>query len=625
MAPVRVSDPSQVPQALVRWDAAHERYIEAGGAQVSEARKVGAIMRTLPAAIHDKALWDIEQFKDSPEALRKWLTQKTRNVTRGGYDGDKKQVNSLLEEYEELPEGLQDEIHALGEVPEEVICAFVKKRMANFRRTGDRSKPTAQSPGPRPDAREAPPRDARDVRCSNCGEKGHAGKDCKQPRRDPKDRPCFKCGQMGHMSRFCPNAQTQKAMAVGDSSPTPVESINCMADEDYVPVHRRGKHSRRPPAVRFAEAYGCSHQGCGCEQSAFIAMSRHEVVEPSVEDGDNEDGKPGTMSNDTQPSKRTWAKVVADSYASGRLHIAGSAKANGECSVGHPLNKEPYNDQPPSLRNLNVVSAVKMESGEPSESPLKSRAAKLLRSRDPPELDLSDDEDEPVNHRGAPPEGYGHRMQWRRAKLVDAETEETVSKPEPGRWLKKIVSTDSKVQSVVKDLMETHRKDPPQVINLFESIPDQLNSLPQVQEPEYLDIEFTLDTGASVHAIDALDLPGFTIRESAGSRRKQNFQAAGGKLIPNEGETDVFFLSNATDGPCELMACMQIAKVTRPLLSVSKITEGNRLKVLCDHEAAYIMNLQGKVLARFGRNGGLYTAVLKVKNPKFKPFTRPAP
>ena len=37
------------------------------------------------------------------------------------------------------------------------------------------------------------------------------------------------------------------------------------------------------------------------------------------------------------------------------------------------------------------------------------------------------------------------------------------------------------------------------------------------------------------------------------------------------------------------------------------------------------MNLQGKVLVKFARNGGLYTAVLKVKNPKFEPFTRPAP
>ena len=147
------------------------------------------------------------------------------------------------------------------------------------------------------------------------------------------------------------------------------------------------------------------------------------------------------------------------------------------------------------------------------------------------------------------------------------------------------------------------------VINLFECVLEELNVLPKKDEPEYLDIEFTLDTGASVHAIDKLDLPGHDIRESAGSRKKQNFQAAGGKLIPNEGETDVFILGNGPDNACELVACMQIAKVTRPLLSVSKITEGNKLKVMCDHEAAYIMNLQGEVLARFGRNGGLYTAV----------------
>ena len=208
-------------------------------------------------------------------------------------------------------------------------------------------------------------------------------------------------------------------------------------------------------------------------------------------------------------------------------------------------------------------------------------------------------------------------MKWKKVKLVDAETGEFVDNQAQDRWVER--------QSITEDLLNVQDKKPQQVINLFESMPDQLNSLPQAEEPEYLDIEFTLDTGASVHAIDALDLPGFVIRESAGSKRKQNFQAAGGKLIPNEGETDVFILSNAADGPCELVACMQIAKVTRPLLSVSKITEGNRLKVLCDHEAAYIMNLQGKVLARFGRNGGLYTAMLKVKNQKFKPFTRPAP
>ena len=192
-----------------------------------------------------------------------------------------------------------------------------------------------------------------------------------------------------------------------------------------------------------------------------------------------------------------------------------------------------------------------------------------------------------------------------------------MTKYAPGRWITKLPMS--------KDPVNAQEQKYQQVINLFETVPDQLNALPHAEEPEFLDIEFTLDTGASVHAIDKLDLPGHSIRESAGSKRKQHFQAAGDKFIPNEGETDVFILSNSSDAPCELVACMRIAKVTRPLLSVSKLTEGNRLKVLCDHEAAYIMNLQGEVLARFGRNGGLYTAVLKVKNTKFKPFTRPEP
>ena len=313
-----------------------------------------------------------------------------------------------------------------------------------------------------------------------------------------------------------------------------------------------------------------------------------------------------------------------------------------------------------------------------------------------PELDLSDDEEEPKVYRGAPTEGLHGRLDWRRAKRINSDTGETVTSVEPGvnTTMKlldhvpehqenkgHVLATSGsydllpKHQSVINGVeddplnlpemrrfskgelgnpqgklsqnfkngnfsknadvkpktypsgskFENTRLEYQSVINLFECVPEQLCVLPQEREPEFLDIEFTLDTGASVHAIDKLDLPGFCVRESAGSRKKQNFQAAGGKLIPNEGETDVFILGNGQDGICELVACMQIAKVTRPLLSVSKITEGNKLKVLCDHEGAYIMNLQGKVLVKFARNGGLYTAVLKVKNPKFEPFTRPAP
>ena len=223
LAPIRVSDPGQVPQALVRWDAAYKRYIEAGGAQMSEARKVGAIMRTLPKDIHDKALWDIEKFRNSPAALRTWITQKTRNVTRGGYDGEKKPVNMLLAEYDTLPDGLEEEIEALGDVPQETICAFVKKRMGNFRK-----------PGPRRDQKDPPPRDVRDVRCPNCGEKGHVAQDCKKPRVELKDRPCFNCGERGHTSRNCPKNQGKggKALVMEEAANLGPVSINCIEVHD---------------------------------------------------------------------------------------------------------------------------------------------------------------------------------------------------------------------------------------------------------------------------------------------------------------------------------------------------------------------------------------------------------
>ena len=74
---------------------------------------------------------------------------------------------------------------------------------------------------------------------------------------------------------------------------------------------------------------------------------------------------------------------------------------------------------------------------------------------------------------------------------------------------------------------------PAQAVNLFSSV-EMLNALPAV-EPEFLEIEMTLDTGASVHAMNKLDLPGFVIEESIGSKAGQKFQAAGGKLIDNEG------------------------------------------------------------------------------------------
>ena len=142
-----------------------------------------------------------------------------------------------------------------------------------------------------------------------------------------------------------------------------------------------------------------------------------------------------------------------------------------------------------------------------------------------------------------------------------------------------------------------------------------------VDEPEFLEVEMTLDTGATVHAADRVDLPCHVIGKSAGSRAGQQFQAAGGKLIPNEGQANVVML--APDMDSELACNIQIAKVTRPLLSVTKMTESGKISVLCKKDEALVLDEKSKVLARFTRKGGLYTAIMRVRNPRFQPFPRP--
>ena len=75
-----------------------------------------------------------------------------------------------------------------------------------------------------------------------------------------------------------------------------------------------------------------------------------------------------------------------------------------------------------------------------------------------------------------------------------------------------------------------------------------------------------------------------------------------------------------------IQLCTQVTKVTRPLLSVTKITEDGKLRVICDQVKAVVVDANGKVLATFNKKQGLYVCMMKVRNPRFKskqPFPRP--
>ena len=184
------------------------------------------------------------------------------------------------------------------------------------------------------------------------------------------------------------------------------------------------------------------------------------------------------------------------------------------------------------------------------------------------------------------------------------------------------------VRPVPQQSTTRRSKPPPEVLCNFFGLSDEedqsLNSLPE--EPEFYEVECTLDTGATTHAADRVDFPGYDVEESPGSRAGQLFGCAGGKSLRNEGQMTVEMTSPMEGIPIKL--CTQVTKVTRPLLSVTKITEEGKLRVMCDQVKAVVVDLKNNVLATFPKKNCLYVCTMKVRNPKYKnkdPFPRPLP
>ena len=90
----------------------------------------------------------------------------------------------------------------------------------------------------------------------------------------------------------------------------------------------------------------------------------------------------------------------------------------------------------------------------------------------------------------------------------------------------------------------------------------------------------------------------------------------------NEGQMTINMVSPLEGTPIQL--CTQVTKVTRPLLSVTKMTEEGTLEVLCGKDKAVVRDLKGKILATFHKKHGLYVCMMKVRNPRFRP-TQPFP
>jgi hypothetical protein len=130
---------------------------------------------------------------------------------------------------------------------------------------------------------------------------------------------------------------------------------------------------------------------------------------------------------------------------------------------------------------------------------------------------------------------------------------------------------------------------------------------------EDLEFEVALDSGSVVHVCAPADCPGYSLEESPGSKRGQEFQMGDGGCIPNLGQMKLNLSDKVIDS--DVQSIFQIAAVTRPLMSVGKICDEGHTVTFSD-VLAVVHNKQGEEICKFHRNpGGLYVAKLKLRSP----------
>ena len=130
-------------------------------------------------------------------------------------------------------------------------------------------------------------------------------------------------------------------------------------------------------------------------------------------------------------------------------------------------------------------------------------------------------------------------------------------------------------------------------------------------ERKWSRLEAVVDSGAAESVAPAAMAPWIPARASEGSRRGQCYMSANGAKLPNLGEKH--FSMVTTEGNLA-EATFQVAEVTRPLCSVTKICDrGNR--VVFSAEGGYIENLATGVQTSFMRQNNVYVMEMYVEEP----------
>ena len=116
------------------------------------------------------------------------------------------------------------------------------------------------------------------------------------------------------------------------------------------------------------------------------------------------------------------------------------------------------------------------------------------------------------------------------------------------------------------------------------------------------DIVLTLDSGCCDHIVDTADISGYAcvFAPSPGSKINQKFVVGNGGRVKNQGHVDLRMSTKGDESPSNLHSAFQVAEITRPLMSVSKICDQGLVCIFELDNARVINPAQGnQTVAKF--------------------------
>jgi hypothetical protein len=125
-------------------------------------------------------------------------------------------------------------------------------------------------------------------------------------------------------------------------------------------------------------------------------------------------------------------------------------------------------------------------------------------------------------------------------------------------------------------------------------------------------VKIALDSGAGSHVMAPSDLEGYALEPSPASIRGKGFVAANGGRIDNLGQCHLRLSGDR--GSKNMKTTVQVADVSRPLMSVSQICDANPDNQVIFTAKEGVVKRGGTILARYPRCGDLYVAELEMND-----------